>query len=349
MIEEVLGVRCEVLSPASRVSSLRSLLTADFTPQTLGGTPTGGRQLRKTKPNLGKLGHLGMMRGNLALQNMENRPNLAQAGPGASRPGGRWQGVRLCKTKQNLGKLEHLGGRSGGVWGTRRVVQTNPIWRDARCGPSLGPARVGCTNKPNSARSRRGSPHKQTQFRPLCRSGDRRSREGKSCETNPIPGEVAGKGRPIAQKKPNFGQPSPLYKQDAHDKSRDRPSRSWVLAQKRGSNRRVRTFVVRVKQSQFPGRAGRSAGTNKPNFAGRPGPEQQNVRNKPKLGRAGACGQRPSSCAGRPGREVERAKQSQFPPAQEVHHRGTEITEVALDSLVDMCTTAGSVYSEPLW
>jgi hypothetical protein len=33
---------------------------------------------------------------------------------------------------------------------------------------------------------------------------------------------------------------------DACDKSLDRPSRSWVLAQKRGSNRRLRTFVVRV-------------------------------------------------------------------------------------------------------
>jgi hypothetical protein len=37
---------------------------------------------------------------------------------------------------------------------------------------------------------------------------------------------------------------------DACDKSLDRPSRSWVLAQKRGSNRRLRTFVVRVKQTQ---------------------------------------------------------------------------------------------------
>ena len=33
----------------------------------------------------------------------------------------------------------------------------------ATCRP--GPARAGCTNKPNSARSRRSSPYKQTQFR----------------------------------------------------------------------------------------------------------------------------------------------------------------------------------------
>ncbi len=34
---------------------------------------------------------------------------------------------------------------------------------------------------------------KQTQFLPLCRSGDRRSREGKSCKTNPI-SVTAGRG-----------------------------------------------------------------------------------------------------------------------------------------------------------
>jgi hypothetical protein len=37
------------------------------------------------------------------------------------------------------------------------------------------------------------------------------------------------------------------------------------------------------------------------------------AQNKAKLGKAGACGQRPSSCAGRSRQTVERAKQTQFP------------------------------------
>jgi hypothetical protein len=95
--------------------------------------------------------------------------------------------------------------------------ETNPI-----CGkrPDLG---LGCTNKANSARANRdgwwpagadvlyhrrqscetnpiscrrrvgrGVLYKQTQFLPFCRSGDRRSREGRSCKTNPISGRAGG-------------------------------------------------------------------------------------------------------------------------------------------------------------
>ncbi len=51
--------------------------------------------------------------------------------------------------------------------------------------------------------------YKQTQFLPLCRSGDRRSREDESCKTNPIPG-TAGWDRAVgrwenAQNEANFG------------------------------------------------------------------------------------------------------------------------------------------------
>jgi hypothetical protein len=55
--------------------------------------------------------------------------------------------------------------------------------------------------------------YKQTQFLPLCQSGDRRSREGKSCETNPISESRAGRGpadegRGSCTNKPNFGTPT---------------------------------------------------------------------------------------------------------------------------------------------
>jgi len=48
--EEVSSVKYEVLSPASRASSRRSLLTSDFTLQTFGGTPAAPGRMCKTKP-----------------------------------------------------------------------------------------------------------------------------------------------------------------------------------------------------------------------------------------------------------------------------------------------------------
>jgi len=47
---------------------------------------------------------------------------------------------------------------------------------------------------PGPGGTRRGVLYKQTQFLPLCRSGDRRSREGKSCETKPNLGAPAVSG-----------------------------------------------------------------------------------------------------------------------------------------------------------
>jgi hypothetical protein len=152
-----------------------------------------------------------------------------------------------------------------GIWGTvsRVLYKQTQFGGTPATACRLGPARAGCTNKPNSAGSRRSSPYKQTQFAsagwageavagaycakqtqlpeaghrggvrragpptlvdrakqtqfggppgdrgadyakqtqscrrargrlykrtqflPLCRSGDWRSREGKSCETKP--------------------------------------------------------------------------------------------------------------------------------------------------------------------
>jgi hypothetical protein len=61
----------------------------------------------------------------------------------------------------------------------------------------------------------------------------------------------------IVNKQSQFAEPAgrrlgrQLYKQDAADKSQDRPTRSLMLAQKRRSKSDLGTFVVGVKQSQF--------------------------------------------------------------------------------------------------
>jgi hypothetical protein len=82
------------------------------------------------------------------------RGPVVQTNPIWERPGHE-EGCRCEQTKPNLGDLGHLGN------GVEGFVQTNPIGRDARCG--LPP------------RASAGRLYKQTQFRPLCRSGDRRS------------------------------------------------------------------------------------------------------------------------------------------------------------------------------
>ena len=69
----------------------------------------------------------------------------------------------------------------------------------------LGAARAGGTNKPNSARSRRGSPYQQTQFAPR-RTSRRGRRWSRSCETNPIPPVGRRLGGGNMQNKPNSGR-----------------------------------------------------------------------------------------------------------------------------------------------
>ena len=87
------------------------------------------------------------------------------------------------------------------------MCKTNPIW------PRQGRVPPGERCKTNPISGGRNAPPfqystipafqsdadraKRTQFLPRCRSGDRRSREGKWCETNPIgPLEGVGRGRP---------------------------------------------------------------------------------------------------------------------------------------------------------
>jgi hypothetical protein len=94
----------------------------------------------------------------------------------------------------------------------------------ARRPAASGPARAGCTNKPNSAESRRGSPYKQTQFAPAGQAGGavagpnrakqtqfRRSAVAlvvEICKTNPIPA-VAAIDSPHHCNTPSFHHSNP--------------------------------------------------------------------------------------------------------------------------------------------
>jgi hypothetical protein len=103
-------------------------------------------------------------------------------------------------------------GASGG-WHVRiplcRTCETNPILR-LRIAP----------NKPNSRRA--GPPTlvdraKRTQFLPLCRSGDRRSREGQMRQTKPNLGKLgylghSAPGRGQSYKQTQFGEESQVLR-----------------------------------------------------------------------------------------------------------------------------------------
>ncbi len=146
-----------------------------------------------------------------------NKANFPPA-PGGARPQGRGTRVRLCETKPiwggragpRRGKCAKQtqfpplpgGGRGSGHEGRGAMVQNKANWAG-----QPGPWRAKCAKQDAPDKSRdqpyrssifaqkRGSETdsgtfvvgvKQTQFLPLCRSGDRRSRESQSCKTNPI-------------------------------------------------------------------------------------------------------------------------------------------------------------------
>ncbi len=98
-----------------------------------------------------------------------------------------------CETKPNFG--------GPGVFGVRRVegdlsCKANPISGDRperASAVQTKPIHSAPTGTVGGRQGRRWSATgdnraKQTQFLPFCRSGDRRSREGRACETNPISG-----------------------------------------------------------------------------------------------------------------------------------------------------------------
>jgi hypothetical protein len=103
----------------------------------------------------------------------------------------------------------------------------------------LGPARAGCTNKPNSARSRRCSPHKQTQFAPAGQAG----------------GAVAGANRATTPRCPvSFRQQTQFR-------------RSALVQTNPILRLRIADWGLRIQKGLRPAaRACRAGCTNKPNF-----------------------------------------------------------------------------------
>jgi len=112
--------------------------------------------------------------------NVQNEPNFRQGHACETNPisGNRPNRGVGCTNKANSPRANRDGRWPAGpdvLCHRGQPCETNPISRRGRAGRGLGDAG-------------RGVWYKQTQFLPLCRSGDRRSREGKSCETKPIPG-----------------------------------------------------------------------------------------------------------------------------------------------------------------
>jgi hypothetical protein len=72
-----------------------------------------------------------------------------------------------CAKQSQFARLRRVGGATG-AWdvGTNAQNEPNSSIADSErpAARRLGPVRAGCTNKPNSTRSRRGSLYKQTQF-----------------------------------------------------------------------------------------------------------------------------------------------------------------------------------------
>jgi hypothetical protein len=84
-----------------------------------------------------------------------------------------------CQTKPNLGDLEYLGN------GVEGLVQTNPIWRDARCGL---PPRACAGRLYKQTQIRRVATGLAVQTNPICacRMGRRGRGRGLLRQTNPI-------------------------------------------------------------------------------------------------------------------------------------------------------------------
>jgi hypothetical protein len=105
------------------------------------------------------------------------------------------------QNKAKLGRPGISGGRRAGEPIVRHRLdaplrETNPIWPRGTGTPSASLSGRALPVDPNHGRDAHAT---------LCRSGDRRSREGKLCETKPIPGEPGCRSRSIAPNKPNFG------------------------------------------------------------------------------------------------------------------------------------------------
>jgi hypothetical protein len=149
MIEKVSSVKCQVLSRAGRAGSLPRPLTSDLTLQTPGGTPAPKAYRAKQSQLAGGAG-----RDAVRLYKQTQFP-ARRVGRG---PGDGGHGGKCAKQSQTWA--------SWGIWGivSRVLYKQTQFGGTPAAACRLGPAWAGCTNKPNSAASRRGSRYKQTQF-----------------------------------------------------------------------------------------------------------------------------------------------------------------------------------------
>jgi hypothetical protein len=193
--------------------------SSNFTLYTSDGPPAGLPV--QTKPNLGDLEYLGNGVEGLVQTNpiwrdarygllpracagrLYQQTQCRRAATGRAvqtnpicprRMGRRGRGWSLCAKQTQLPEASHRGGVGRG--GLREPHYSSilsfhhprpmPIVRNKA---KLG--RAGLSGGRDAGRAQ-GNCAKQTQFLPLCRSGDRRSREGRLCETKPIPAGSLG-------------------------------------------------------------------------------------------------------------------------------------------------------------
>jgi hypothetical protein len=206
---------------------------------------------------------------------LRNKANSASRAEGAE--------GKMRETKPNLGELGYIGN------GVEGLVQTNPIWRDARSG--LPP------------RACAGRLYKQTQFWRSLKFEVRSAKQTQLPASGPAGGDYATTPRcPVS-----FRQ-----------QSQSRAASGWG----------GRSY----KQSQFraPAKPGVDCAKQTQFEAARPVPGVPIVRNK--ANRRPKCPPFHYSIIPPFQPDAYRARRT---PSAEVHHRGTETTEVVLDSWTD--------------
>jgi hypothetical protein len=162
---------------------------------------------------------------------------------------------------------------------TRRRVAVNK--QTQSCGTPaaacrLGPARAGCTNKPNSTRSRRASPYKQTQSAPR-QMGRRGPGWSLSCQTNPI-SPVGG-----CTNKPNLECSATMRNVIVNKQSQTRAGWDiWGTVPQGAAIARNKAKLGHPGVSGGPDAARRADAPNKPNFLSGRGPRDEGQMRKTK-------------------------------------------------------------------
>jgi hypothetical protein len=137
-----------------------------------------------------QFGPAGGQPGLLGGENVQNKANFCPSGRRETRA------VALCAKQTQFAPRAQEWARAAetGKLPQGRLCQTNPI-PAGRARKTIVKARGLGDATPQGS-----SCAKQTQFLPLCRSGHRRAREGRSCKTNPISGRAGGASAPLLLK-----------------------------------------------------------------------------------------------------------------------------------------------------